>query len=127
MSRDTADLFAAIRGGRMAIAAITGVLLLVLLGEAITAAYVEILWQGQAGYVGVFWTRMAWEWGVRIGAGLFVVLMVYFNLKIAASTLGGIQIRRRFGNLEISEQLPKRYVTWALLGASAIIVPLPYA
>ncbi len=121
MSRDASDLFAAVRGGRIAIAAVAGVLLVLLLGEAVTAAYVEILWQAQAGYQDVFWTRMAWEWGVRIGAGIFVAAIVYFNLKIAATTLGGIQIRRRFGNLEISEQLPKRYVTWALLGASAVL------
>lgn len=121
MSRDTSDLLAAIRGGRIAILAFVAILLVLVLGEAITAAYVEILWQTQTGYLSAFWTRMAWEWGVRIGAGLFVAMVVYFNLKIAATTLGGIQIRRRFGNLEISEQLPKRYVTWALLTASAVL------
>lgn len=105
----------------MVVAAVTVVVLLLIFGRALTAAYVEILWQAQAGYMEAFWTRMAWEWGVRIGAGLLVAVVVYFNLKIAATTLGGIQIRRRFGNLEISEQLPKRYVTWALLGASSLL------
>lgn len=121
MSRNAPDLFAAIRGGRIVVASIVAVLLVVLVGGALTAAYVEILWQAQTGYLDAFWTRMAWEWGVRIGAGLLVAVVVYFNLKIAATTLGGIQIRRRFGNLEISEQLPKRYVTWALMSASAVL------
>lgn len=121
MSTSTDDLFTALRGGRIVVAILAALVVAIVLGRALTAAYVEILWQAQAGYTEAFWTRMLWEWGMRIGAGTLVAIVVYFNLKLAATTLGGIQIRRRFGNLEISEQLPKRYVTLALLGASTVL------
>ena len=102
-------------------AVLLGLTLLVGLGRALTGAYVEILWQMEAGYAAAFWTRILWEWGLRVAAGLAVAGLVYVNLKVASTTLGGIQIRRRFGNLEISEQIPKPYVTWAMLGAATIL------
>ncbi len=46
---------------------------------------------------------------------------MYFNLKIASTTLGGIQIKRRFANLEISEQLPHSYVFWTMVGAASLL------
>lgn len=121
MSSRPSDLISNIRGGWIVVAVIAALVLVALLGRAFTSFYVEILWQTQTGYTEAFWRRIAWEWGTRLGAGLFVVVAVYFNLKVAATTLGGIQIRRRFGNLEISEQIPKRYVTLALLAVSGIL------
>jgi len=46
---------------------------------------------------------------------------VFANMRIAAVSLGGIHIRRRFANIEISEQLPRSYVSGAILTASAIL------
>lgn len=115
------DLLATLRGGRLIVAVIVAVGLLAALGRAFAGAYVEILWQAQAGYLPAFWRRVGWEWGVRILAGVGVGLLVYLNLKVASATLGGIQIRRRFGNLEISEQIPKHYVAWAMFGAAALL------
>jgi uncharacterized membrane protein (UPF0182 family) len=116
-----ASFLTTLRGTRLIVAAFLVLALLVAFARSITGAYVEILWQSQVGYSSAFWTRIAWEWGVRLTAGLLVAGLVYVNLKIASTTLGGIQIRRRFGNLEISEQLPKRYVTWAMLGAAGML------
>ncbi|MCH7992753.1 MAG: UPF0182 family protein, partial [Gemmatimonadetes bacterium] len=116
-----ADLLAALRGGRMLILAFVVVGLVAALGRAFASAYVEILWQAHAGYLSIFWRRMFWEWGVRIGAGVGVGLLVLVNLKVASATLGSIQIRRRFGNLEISEQLPKRYVIGGILLAATLL------
>lgn len=121
MTNRPADLLPALRGGRAIILVILCVLLLAAVGRGLTAAYVEILWQGQAGYSPVFWRRVLWEWGIRIGAGVLVGALVYGNLKIASSTLGGIQIRRRFGNLEISEQLPRHFVLWSMLSAATFL------
>lgn len=94
---------------------------MIALGRAFAALYVEVLWQAEAGYSGVFWRRVLWESGARLGAGLLVAILVLVNLRIASKTLGGIQIRRRFGNIEISEQIPKRYVWWAMLGAAGLL------
>jgi hypothetical protein len=116
-----AGFWASLRGGRLVIAVVLAVGLVIALARALAAAYVEILWQAEAGYLSVFWKRMAWEWGIRAFAAAVVAVLVFFNLKVASATLGGIQIRRRFGNLEISEQIPRRYVAWAMLSASALL------
>lgn len=121
MTSPRQDLIGALRGGRLAITVFLTVILVGVLGRALTAFYVEVLWQAQTGYLPVFWRRILWEGGLRVLSGLVVAVLVYFNLKVASTTLGGIQIRRRFGNLEISEQLPKRYVTWGMLVAAGFL------
>ena len=105
----------ALRGGRVVLTGIMIVSLIAIMGRALTSLYVEVLWQEQAGYLGVYWRRFFWETGIRILGGVAVALLAYYNLKGASASLGGFQIRRRFGNLEISEQLPKHYVTWGAL------------
>lgn len=112
-----------LRGSRLLIAALVAVLLILTAGRAAAGFYIEVLWQAEAGYLAVFQRRLLWEWGVRIAAGVIVGVLVFLNLRIAATTLGGIQIRRRFGNLEISERLPKRLVTLAL-GTAAVLIGL---
>jgi uncharacterized membrane protein (UPF0182 family) len=121
MSKGSAELLSALRGTRLTVVIILAIGIVAGAGRAFTHLYVDILWHAQTGYLDVFWRRIAWEWGVRLGAGVLVSVLVFVNLRIAATTLGGIQIRRRFGNLEISEQIPKRFVTWALASAAALI------
>ena len=115
------DILAALRGGRLFLTVVVVIGMIGVFGRAITSFYVEVLWQAQAGYLGVFWRRIVWESGLRVFAGGFVAVLVYLNLNIASTTLGGIQIRRRFGNLEISEQIPRRYVTLAMLTAAGFL------
>lgn len=121
MNTPRQDLVNALRGSRLVIALVLLVALVAMLGRAVTSFYVEVLWQAQTGYLNVFWRRVIWETGARALGGLLVAVLVYYNLKVASTTLGGIQIRRRFGNLEISEQLPKRYVTLAMLAAAGLL------
>jgi uncharacterized membrane protein (UPF0182 family) len=121
MNSRPSEAIATLRGGRLILALIFGLALAATLGRALTNVYVEVLWQAQAGYLAVFWTRVAWEWGVRIVAGGVVAALVFLNLRVASTTLGGIQIRRRFGNIEISEQIPRRYVTWSMSIAAMLI------
>jgi len=121
MNTRPANPLAHLRGGRLVLAVFFAVVVLAGLARAATGLYVEVLWQVQAGYLAVFWRRVTWEWGARLIAGGLVTLLVFFNLRIASTTLGGIQIRRRFGNLEISEQIPRRYVTWSMAAAALLI------
>ncbi|MEX2032262.1 MAG: UPF0182 family protein, partial [Dehalococcoidia bacterium] len=114
MTSGTRRFLSTLRGGRLVVAIVIALGLLLALGRGFAAAYVEILWQAEAGYSSVFWRRVLWEWGFRMGAGLAVALLVLINLKIASRTLGGIQIRRRFGNIEISERIPKQFVWWGI-------------
>ena len=113
----------ALRGGRLVIAAVIAVGLLLAFGRAFAAAYVEILWQSQSGYAGVFWRRMLWEWGVRGAAAVVVGVLVLANLKVASTTLGAIQIRRRFANIEISERIPGQIV-WGGITLAAVLLGL---
>ncbi|SVD29384.1 uncharacterized protein METZ01_LOCUS382238, partial [marine metagenome] len=121
MSQGVRNFLSFLRGGRLVVAIIIGVAVVLSVGRAFAGAYVEILWQMQAGYGTVFWKRVVWEWGSRTTVGVTVALLVLVNLKIASATLGGIQIRRRFGNIEISEQIPKEFVWWGTLIAAVLM------
>lgn len=121
MTSGTNDLFRAIRGGRAVLTVLAALVFVVVLGQAASGLYIEILWQSESGYLDMFWTRVIWEMGARVLAGLVVAIAVFFNLRIAATTLGGLQIRRRFGNLEISEQIPRKFVTLAMLSAAVLL------
>jgi uncharacterized protein len=121
MKPEMRRLMDTLRGGRLIVTLALGVALLIALGRGLADAYVEILWQAQAGYSSVFWQRILWQWGVRIGAGVGVGALIFLNLRIVSSTLNDLQIKRRFGNLEISEQLPKSFVLWGMVGGSALL------
>jgi uncharacterized membrane protein (UPF0182 family) len=85
-----------------------------LLGRIAAQAYIEILWFNSVGYSSVFWTRFFWEWGVQLIGGVLVGVAFFFNLRVIARALGGIRIKRRVGDLEISEQIPENYVVWGI-------------
>ncbi len=110
-----------LRGGRLVVAVVVALGILIAFGRLFASAYVEVLWQNQAGYADVFWRRVAWEWGVRALAGVLVGVLMFTNLKLAARTLGGIHIRRRFANIEIAERVPGRVVWWAIFVAAALL------
>ncbi len=112
---------ASLRGGRLVVAVVVLLAMVLAFGRVFAAAYVEILWQAQSGYGAVFWRRVMWEWGIRVVAALVVGLLVLVNLRIASTTLGTIQIRRRFANIEISERIPRQLV-WASITLAAVLL-----
>ena len=117
----TPSLIAALRGGSLLVVLVLAIGVLATLCSLGANAYVEIMWHAQVGYGSVFWKRVLWEWGARIGVGIGVGGLVFLNLRVVAATLTGIQIKRRFGNLEISEQIPRSYVLMGILGISALL------
>lgn len=110
-----------VRGGKLLIVSVALVGGLLILARLAGDLYVESLWYREAGYFPVFFRRLAWFWGTRLVAGAFVAVALVASLRLVARTLGGIQIKRRFGNLEISEQLPKSYVWWGIVGTSVLL------
>lgn len=109
------------KGGRpLAIAGIV-VITALLIGRMISNLYVDILWFRTVEYSAVFWRRAFWAWGARIAGGAMVAATIMLNLRYVARTLGKIQIKRRFGNLEISEQLPRSYVRWTVVSTAVLL------
>lgn len=106
------------RGGKALIGGFLVLLLVLLVLRWAAALYVEHLWYVAEGAPRVFWTRTLWEWGARLLAGGVTAVLVWANLRVVASTFTGIQIRRRFGDLVIQEQLPRAYVRWGLWGGA---------
>ncbi len=105
----------AFKGGRILVGVFLLLLFGLLLGRWASAIYVDILWFATLDLVDVFSTRFLWEGGARLLVGGVTALFVWLNLKVVAMTFAGLQIRRRFGDLVIQEQLPESYVRWGIL------------
>jgi uncharacterized membrane protein (UPF0182 family) len=95
---------------------------LVLLGSRVAAnIWIDALWFSSEGYLDVFTRDLLWIYGVRVAVGALVALLFAVNLRPVARTLGSLQIRRRFGNLEISERLPARLISAGVVGFSLLL------
>ena len=103
-----------IRGGRILLVVAAVIALVLVGGRAVSGFYVDVLWFRATGYSSVFWTQLLWQWGIRCAAGVLTFVVIFVNLRIVTSTLGSIQIKRQFGNLEISERIPKSYLSWGV-------------
>ena len=110
-----------LRGRALWLALGSALLAILLVGRIAANAYIEILWFDSLGYSSVFWTRVLWEWGVRVLGAVLVGLVFFFNLRFIACSLGGIRIKRRVGDLVISEQLSETVVVWSVAVLSALV------
>ncbi|MDT8339950.1 MAG: UPF0182 family protein [Longimicrobiales bacterium] len=110
-----------LRRGRFLLLLGAAVVALLLAARLATGLYVDALWFREVGFQSVFWKDLAWVWGTRGLAALVVGGALFINLRIVARGLGALQIRRRFGNLEIAERLPAHYVSWGVWGLSALL------
>jgi uncharacterized protein len=96
------------------------VLVLLLLARVAVGFYTDLLWYGEVGYLNTFWTRFWMGVGVRGLAALIGAAFLFLNLWIVARNLGAVRVRRRYGNIEIAEQIPRRNVV-AITGAIAVV------
>lgn len=103
------------RGGRVLVLLAVALGGLVLLGRTLANFYAEVLWHDSAGYVSLFWTRALVEGGMRLSVGLLTALVAFLNFRVVARTVGSIQIKRQFGDLEIAERIPARIVFWGVV------------
>jgi len=108
------------RSVRLLIPLLTAVLLILLLGRAGSGFYTDALWYENLGYAGTFWTRVITEVIVRSVTTLIAAAFVFFNLWIVSRRLGPVHVRRRYGNLEIAEQIPRRAVQIGILITSVL-------
>ncbi|MBI4519515.1 MAG: UPF0182 family protein [Gemmatimonadetes bacterium] len=109
------------RSGRLLVLVAVGLVVLLLTGRTLAGYYVEALWFSSVGYSSIFWKQLIWLWGLRLGVASVTTAVLFVNLRIVGSTLGGIQIKRRYGNIEIAEQVPPSYVTMFAVGISLLV------
>ena len=110
-----------LRRGRTVILLGTALVVALLVVRAAVGLYVDALWFGELGYSAVFWRDRAWVWGTRTLMSILVAGALFLNLRVVGASLGTLQIRRRFGNLEIAERLPQHYITGGVLVLSALL------
>lgn len=82
--------------------------------------YTEVLWFNEVGYTPIFWTRLVNGLSVRLVTALVGGAIVLINLWLVARKLGPVHVRRRYGNLEISEQIPRKHVLFGITVAAAL-------
>ncbi len=85
-------------------------LITLIMGRLLVGVYTELLWYSQLRYGAVFWTRWINDISVRAVAAALGAAVVFGNLWVVARRLGPVHVRRRYGNLEISEQIPRKLV-----------------
>lgn len=102
------------------VVAAMGLLLVLVLGRVVVGFYTEALWFDQLGYATVFWTRFRALLVTRTSAAVFAGLFILANLWIVTRRIGPVHVRRRYGNLEISEQIPRRVVQLGMLVAAVL-------
>jgi uncharacterized membrane protein (UPF0182 family) len=89
---------------------VLGLLVLLIAARLLAGFYTEILWFNEVGYPNVFWKRITSGLTIRLMATALGGALVLANLWLVARRLGPVHVRRRYGNLEISEQIPRKHV-----------------
>ncbi len=95
---------------RLLIGATVALVVLLVGGGAAIELYTEVLWFDSLGLSDVLWTRVAAGATVRILTSIVAALFVLVNLASVVRHLGPVQLRRRYGNIEIAEVVPRAYV-----------------
>ncbi|HUF12174.1 MAG TPA: UPF0182 family protein [Longimicrobiales bacterium] len=98
------------RARRIVIGAVVLFLIVTIGGRIGVTLYTETLWFRELGYGGVYWTRLGATALMRLLAMLAGGVIVFANLWWVARGIGPVHVRRRYGNLEIAEQIPRRLV-----------------
>ena len=107
--------------GRLVIFLVAGAAALLLISRLLAGLYVDALWYREVGYSSVFWKELRWVWGLRLAMAAVVTGALFVNLRTVARSLGTLQIRRRFGNLEIAERIPSHYISWGVAALSIFL------
>ena len=107
------------RPGRRALLLGLGVLAALLLAGAAAGVYTDALWYASIDYGSVYWTRIRLTVLVQGAAAIVGAAIVFLNLLLVSRHAGAVRVRRRFGNIEIAERIPRRLV---LAGIVAVAV-----
>jgi hypothetical protein len=107
------------RPGRLVAAAVVFLLLILIFGRSAAVFYTDVLWYRALDHSDVFWTRLLAVLSVRAVTGALGAALILLNVWYVLRQLGPVHLRRRYGNLEIAEQVPRAYL---VSGAVAISI-----
>lgn len=108
------------RPGRLSLLVGAALVGLFVAGRAAAGLYTDALWFSSLGYSSVFWRQVGTGLVVRLIAGGVAAGVVFLNLWIVGRQIGPVRLRRRYGNLEISEQIPAAYITAGMAIAAVL-------
>ncbi|MGH7481549.1 MAG: UPF0182 family protein [Longimicrobiales bacterium] len=106
--------------GRGLALAVIALIALVIVAQVGVSLYTDALWFSALGYGEVFWKRIGASVAAQLAAGAVATVVVLLNLWLLVGRLSGIQLRRRYGNLEIAEQLPRSYLVAGVILVSIL-------
>ncbi|MEE8521468.1 MAG: UPF0182 family protein [Gemmatimonadota bacterium] len=89
-------------------------------GRAASGLYVEALWFGHLGYGRFFWSFLGYRLLAGTAAAVLVGAFLFANLYPLTRQHPRIQIRRRYGDIEIAELFPQSYLLVGALAVSAV-------
>jgi uncharacterized membrane protein (UPF0182 family) len=108
------------RPGRIAAAVAVALILVLVFGRSAAVFYTDALWFDAVGHGAVFWTNVLAKIVARGVTGALGAAIIMVNLWYVLRQLGPVHLRRRYGNLEIAEQVPRSY----LIAGSVIVAVL---
>lgn len=94
------------RPARILIGAVLGLVALVVAGQAAAVLYTEALWFSELGFSAILWKQIWISTTLRVVTGGIAAGLVMLNLWVVVRQLGPVHLRRRYGNIEIAEQVP---------------------
>jgi uncharacterized protein len=105
---------------RWLIAAAVSVALLLLLGKALAGVYVDYRWFSALGAESVWWARVENLMILRGLSALVATLFFFCNLYAVRHSVVSLVLPRRVANIEIGEEVPSRYLLFAVIGMSLL-------
>lgn len=105
---------------RILIAAGVGILVALIGGRVASGLYVDALWYSHLGYGAYFWKLKVVRWLVSLGLGLGAGSFLAANLYPFGRLAPRLHIRRRYGNIEIAEVVPRRYLILTVVGIAVV-------
>jgi len=105
--------------GRILAAIAITIFVVLVIGRSAAIFYTDALWFDAVGQGAVFWKRFGTILTIRaittVVAGSFILANLWYVLR----HFGPVHLRRRYGNIEIAEQVPRRLL---MTGATVIAV-----
>jgi len=105
---------------RWLIAAAVSVALLLLLGKALAGVYVDYRWFSALGAEAVWRARVENLVILRGLSALVATVFFFCNLYAVRHSVVSLVLPRRVANIEIGEEVPSRYLLFAVIGMSLL-------